>query len=319
VLHPSARIHPSATIGPFCLVGADVDIGAQCVLRSHVVVDGRTRIGAGTVVFPHTALGTRSEDKKHDGAADSLTPGLTIGADCVVRENVTINCGTAPDRGGDPLGTRIGHGVLLQASVHVGHDCWIGDGAVLSAGASLAGHVHVGDRATLGGMCGVQQRARVGAFAMVGGASAVDGDVIPYGLVAGNRATLRGVNLVGLRRAGRSMFTLEQIKFLMAAQRYLFPAVSGSNGGVGGGDGGGCHPQRSSLVPCPFVLPWHDLLEERAGELTGAIKGGLRLGEGRDGVAGDRGSEEHRNEIKLALDVLLAIRGRKKVLMASGV
>ena len=151
------------------------------------------------------------------------------------------------------------------------------------------------------------------------GASAVDGDVIPYGLVAGNRATLRGVNLVGLRRDGRSMFTLEQIKFLMAAQRYLFPAVSGSNGGVGGGDGGGCHPQRSSLVPCPFVLPWHDLLEERAGELTGAIKGGLRLGVGRDGVAGDRGSEEHRNEIKLALDVLLAIRGRKKVLMASGV
>ena len=209
------------------------------------------------------------------------------------------------------MGTRIGSGVLLQASVHVGHDCHIGDNAVLSAGASLAGHVQVGECAILGGMCGVQQRSRIGAFAMVGGASAVDGDVIPYGLVAGNRATLRGVNLVGLRRAGRSVFSLGQIKFLMAAQRYLFPAVHGC-----GDCSGGRHGQRSSLVPRPFVLPWHELLEGRAIELRHAIKSGLRLNGRRKHSLGYLSVGENRDEAQLALDVLEAIHGRKKVLMA---
>ena len=152
----------------------------------------------------------------------------------------------------------------------------------------------------------MHQHARIGMFAMVGGASAVDADVIPYGLVAGNRASLRGINLVGLRRAGRDTFSIGQIKFLIAAQRYLFTVVND----FGTSRGKATVPKRSSLVPCPFVLPQHELLEERALELRRAIGQGLRLSEK---------SKQHRgtggDEARLALHVLDAIQGRNKVLM----
>lgn len=115
--------------------------------------------------------------------------------------------------------TRIGDGVLLMAATHVGHDCHVESGAILSNGACLAGHVHVGERSIVGGMCGVHQHVRIGRNAMVGGAAAVDADIIPFGLAAGNRARLRGLNLVGLRRLG---FGASDILSALCAYRYIF-------------------------------------------------------------------------------------------------
>lgn len=293
IVHPSAQMHPEATVGPFCVVGPNVKVESGCVIHSHVVLDGCTTLGARSVVYPHATLGTASEDKKHDV---SVVTRLGIGEGCIIRENVTVNCGTAPERGGDPEGTQIGKGVLLQACAHVGHDCKIGDDVIISARASLAGHVHVGDRAILGGMSGVHQRVHIGTFAMVGGAAAVDGDVIPYGLASGNRAYLRGINLIGLRRSRK--FTLNQVKFLIAAQRYLFPSS--------------CHNAvRSSLMTNPLDLPQLELLDERAHELRKAIRGGIRL------TSTDTDHAEPREETKLALDVLDAIHGRGKMLASA--
>ncbi len=219
----SVRIHPSAivesgarlcddvVIGAFCHVGPDVELGANVELVSHVVLAGRTRIGANAKIHPFASIGAQAQDLKSRGDAGALR----IGDDCLIREGVTINVGTGAG-GGE---TRIGDACAFLAYSHVGHDCRIGDGVVLANNVLLGGHVCIGDHVSIGGASVVHQHVRVGAHAYVGGLSGLEGDLVPFGLAGGNRAHLFGLNLVGLRRRG---FSDERISLLRAAYSRLF-------------------------------------------------------------------------------------------------
>jgi UDP-N-acetylglucosamine acyltransferase len=216
-IHPSAVVDPAAvvaddvTIGPYCTVGPRVTLESGVTLISHVVVDGLTRIGAGTKVYPFASLGMPPQDLKFRGEETELV----IGAGNTIREHVTMNPGTA---GGGGL-TRVGDGGLYMVGCHVAHDCQIGDGVILANNVLLAGHIQIGDHAVLGGGSAVHQFVRIGRHAMVGGVSGVETDVIPFGSVMGNRARLHGLNLIGLKRRG---FTREEIQALRSAYRMLF-------------------------------------------------------------------------------------------------
>jgi len=211
VVDPAARLADGVEIGPFCVIGPDVELGEGVKLLSHVVVAGRTRIGAGTVVFPFASIGHPPQDLKYKGEPSEVV----IGRNNRIREYVTIQPGTA----GGGMVTRIGDDCLLMASSHVAHDCIVGNRVVLANCATLAGHVVVGDHAFLGGLSAVHQFCRIGEHAMIGGMSGVENDVIPYGLVMGERARLSGLNLVGLERRG---FNREDIRTLRSAYRMLF-------------------------------------------------------------------------------------------------
>ncbi|GMG83662.1 acyl-ACP--UDP-N-acetylglucosamine O-acyltransferase [Paralimibaculum aggregatum] len=211
VVEPGAEIAPGVEIGPFCHVGAEVVLGEGVQLVSHVTVAGRTRIGARTRVWPFASLGHQPQDLKFEGEPSRLE----IGADCMIREHVTANPGT---RGGGML-TSVGDRCLLMVGAHVGHDCKLGNGVILANNATLAGHVEIGDFAFLGGLSAVHQFVRIGGQAMVGGMTGVEKDVIPFGLVIGNRAELGGLNIVGLKRRG---FPREVIHALRAAYREVF-------------------------------------------------------------------------------------------------
>jgi UDP-N-acetylglucosamine acyltransferase len=211
VVHSSARLGQNVQIGPYCVVGADVVLGDNVELVSHVAVDGRTDVGSGTKIFPFSSVGHIPQDLKYKGEPSTLT----IGANCTIRENVTINPGTA----GGGMTTRVGDNCLIMASVHVAHDCIVGNNVILASFVGLAGHTVIGDFATFGGMCAVHQFVRVGNHAFIGAQSMIDGDVIPYGMAVGNRARLAGLNLVGLKRRG---FDRESIHTLRAAYRMVF-------------------------------------------------------------------------------------------------
>lgn len=211
IVAPGARLGAGVRVGPFCTIGADVELGADCDLVSHVVIAGRTKIGARAKIFPFASIGHQPQDLKYAGEELSLE----IGADCTLREGVTINPGTA----GGGMVTRLGDRCVLLAHAHVGHDSVIGSDVVLSNNVMIAGHVTIGDHAILSGGVGVHQFARIGAHAFVGGLSGLEGDLIPYGLAFGNRAHLAGLNLIGLRRRN---FPRDSIAALQGAYRILF-------------------------------------------------------------------------------------------------
>ena len=194
VIEDGARIGADCVVGPFCSVGPEVVLEDGVVLKSHVVVTGRTRIGAGTTVFPFSVLGEIPQDLKYAGEPTELV----IGAGNRIREHVTMNTGTA---GGGGV-TRVGAGGLFMAGCHVAHDCAVGDRVILVNQVAVAGHCEIGDDAIVGGLSGIHQWVRIGQGAMIGALSMVTKDVIPFGLVHGPRAELDGLNLVGLKRRG---------------------------------------------------------------------------------------------------------------------
>jgi UDP-N-acetylglucosamine acyltransferase len=194
IVEDGARVGPGCRIGPYCVVGPEVDLAEGVVLHSHVVIAGHTRIGAATEVFPFASLGQPPQDFKWRGERTELV----IGARNTLREYVTLSPGTALGGGI----TRMGDDNFLMMHSHVGHDCTLGSRIVMANGVSLSGHVTVGDGAILGGLAGVHQHVRIGHGAMVGGLAAVASDVVPYGMVFGDRAKLVGLNLVGLKRRG---------------------------------------------------------------------------------------------------------------------
>jgi len=216
-IHPTAIIDPAAKlganieIGPYCVVGPKVQLADNVRLFSHVVVDGRTSIGAYTVVYPFASLGSPPQDLKYKGEDSALE----IGSHNQIREYVTINPGT---EGGGML-TRVGNHCLFMISAHVAHDCQVGDHVILANNAAIAGHVSVGDYAIIGGLSAVHQFVRIGAHAMIGGATGVENDVIPFGMVKGDRGHLAGLNLIGLERRG---FGREDVRDLRSAYRMLF-------------------------------------------------------------------------------------------------
>ncbi|WP_374298396.1 acyl-ACP--UDP-N-acetylglucosamine O-acyltransferase [Ferrovibrio sp.] len=216
-IHPSAVIEDGAKlgadvrIGPFCQVGSSVELGDGVVLVSHAVVAGFTSVGSGTKIFPFASVGHQPQDLKYKGEPSRLV----IGKNNMIREGVTMNPGT---EGGGML-TKVGDNCLFMAGAHVAHDCIVGDHVIMANNATLAGHIEVGDYAFVGGLAAVHQFCRIGKHAMIGGMSGVEQDVIPFGMVTGNRAHLSGLNLVGLKRRG---FDRDEIHKLRSAYRMLF-------------------------------------------------------------------------------------------------
>jgi len=211
VIDPQAKLGNDVQIGPYCVVGPDVELGDRVRLVAHVVVDGRTKIGAGTVIYPFASIGQRPQDLKYHGEPSTLE----IGENNQIREHVTMNPGTE----GGGMVTKVGNNGLFMVGTHVAHDCLLGDNVIMANNATLAGHVHVGDFAVIGGLAAVHQFVRIGSHAMIGGMAGVESDVIPYGVVKGDRAYLAGLNLIGLERRG---FGREDIHALRGAYRMLF-------------------------------------------------------------------------------------------------
>jgi UDP-N-acetylglucosamine acyltransferase len=211
IVEPGARLAESVSIGPYCVVGSEVELQDSVELMSHVVIAGRTAIGAGTRIFPFASIGHAPQDLKYKGEASRLE----IGRANVIREHVTMNPGTS----GGGMVTRVGDNCLFMVGAHVAHDCRIGDGVIMVNNATLAGHVVIGDYAVLGGLSAVHQFVRIGKHAMIGGITGVERDVIPYGQAVGDRARLVGLNIVGLQRRG---FSREQIQGLRTAYQMLF-------------------------------------------------------------------------------------------------
>lgn len=211
IIADDARIHESVEVGAFCQIGPKTTLEAGVMLHSNVVVCGNSRLGENVVVFPHACIGGEPQDMKFDGEESFLE----IGARSIIRENVTISRGT---QGGGLL-TRIGTDCLLQCNSHVGHDGIIGNHVIFSAAAMTAGHCKVDDFAILGGNSAIQQFVRIGKYAMVGGMTGVRNDVLPFALVTDMPATLKGLNLVGLRRHG---FKTADIRAIKRAYGILF-------------------------------------------------------------------------------------------------
>ena len=218
-IHPSAMVAPGAElgvgvkIGPFCTVGPDAIIGDGAILVSHVVVDGHTSLGEGVVLYPFCTVGLPPQDMKYRGEPTSCV----IGARTQIREHCTIHRGTSNGKGI----TTVGADCLLMAVAHVAHDCTLGNHVIVANNAVMGGHVSIGDHAVIGGSAAIHQYVRIGRAAMIGGVSGVEGDVIPFGSVIGNRARLAGLNVIGLKRRG---FDKAQILRLRAAFRSLFGA-----------------------------------------------------------------------------------------------
>ncbi len=210
-LEPGAKLGKDVAIGPFCTVGANVHIGAGTRLVSHVVVTGHTTLGKNNIIYPFASLGHPSPDRKYKG--ENAT--LTIGDSNDIREGVTMHIGTGADKGT----TRVGSHNLFMAGSHVAHDCIVGSHVILANYAQLAGHVEIADNVIIGGLSGIHQNVRVGTHAIIGGHTAVDHDVPPFASVSGRRATLKGLNLVGLRRRG---FDKSLIRELDTAYDFLF-------------------------------------------------------------------------------------------------
>jgi UDP-N-acetylglucosamine acyltransferase len=216
-IDPTARVGSGAvigndvSIGPYCVVGPDVTLGDGCRLVAHVHIAGHTSIGPRTVIYPFASLGTPPQSTRYRGGATRLT----VGADCDLRESVTMNLGTE-DGGGI---TTVGDRGFFMANSHVGHDCHVGNDVTFANCATLGGHCEIGDSVVIGGLSAVHQFTRVGAFAMIGGVCGVRGDVIPFGLANGDYARLCGLNLVGLKRR---KFSRERIHALRRAYQKLF-------------------------------------------------------------------------------------------------
>ena len=206
-----AKIAAGAVIGPYCVIGPDVVVGEGCRLVAHVNVAGHTTIGPRTVIYPFASLGTPPQSTRYRGGATRLA----VGADCDLRESVTMNLGTE-DGGGV---TTVGDHCFFMANSHVAHDCHVGNNVTFANCATLGGHVEVGDGVVLGGLSAVHQFTRVGPFAMIGGVCGVRGDIIPYGLANGDYARLEGLNLIGLKRR---KFSRERIQTLRRAYQRLF-------------------------------------------------------------------------------------------------
>jgi len=197
-VHPTAMIDRRAelagdvVVGPYAIVEAGVVMGAGCVLHAHAVVRGPSALGAGNVIHPFAVIGGEPQAKRHSGG---FSP-VEVGEHNVFREHVTVHGGT------EGRATRIGASNLLMVGSHVAHDVTIGSSCVVANGVQLAGHAVVEDWVTFGGLSGVTQFVRVGESAFVAATAACERDVPPFVVVQGDRARVRGLNVVGLRRRG---------------------------------------------------------------------------------------------------------------------
>jgi len=216
-VHPTAIVEPGAalgegvSIGPFCHVGAQAVLHDRVSLAGHVSIMGATTLGEGCTVYPMAVLGAPPQNAKHKGGRTTLE----VGRNCTIREGVTMHRGTDTSRGE----TIVGDNGNFLAFAHIAHDCIVGKNASFANGATLGGHCEIGDNVGIGGLSAVHQFVRVGDNAFLAGGSMIVGDVIPYAIAMGNRAKLRGLNLVGLKRSGMPR---SEIHALRRAYRTIF-------------------------------------------------------------------------------------------------
>ena len=214
IVASTAHVPQSCNVGPYCTLGPEVVLGDDCDLVSHVVLDGKTRLGARNRVYSFACLGVAPQDLKYRGEPT----GLDMGDDNTVREYVTISRGTAGGGGT----TRVGSHCLIMAYTHIGHDSTIGSHCILANGATLAGHVTVEDHASVGALCPVHQFCCIGRHAYVGGGTTITQDVLPFSLTSAKRDIhAYSLNRIGLERSG---FTAEQLRALQHAYRVLLAA-----------------------------------------------------------------------------------------------
>ena len=225
IIHSKAKVSSKAKIGPFCYIGENVSLDEGIELISNVHIEGNTKIGKNTKIFPFASIGTQPQDLKFKGEKNNLV----IGQNNIIREYVTINPGTEGGGGS----TKIGNNCLLMISSHVAHDCNVGNNVIIANNVPLGGHVTIEDSVVIGGNSAVQQFTRIGKMAMIGGMTGVLHDVIPYGLSTGNRNSLQGLNLIGLRRAkfeNKDILGLSEAYKEIFASKNIYENISKLNG-----------------------------------------------------------------------------------------
>ncbi|TPW33032.1 acyl-ACP--UDP-N-acetylglucosamine O-acyltransferase [Martelella alba] len=212
----SARIDPRAcvedgavvgenvSIGPFAYVGPKVRLGDGVTLMHHAVVSGATTIGPNSSVFPMAVIGGDPQSVRHDGSETTLD----VGANCIMREGVTMNTGSS--HGG--CKTVVGDNNLFLANSHVGHDCILGSHIILSNNVMVGGHVEIADRVILSGGAAIHQFVRIGRQAFVGGLAGVVNDVVPYAMIVDNPAFMGGLNVVGMTRSGMARADVHAVR-----------------------------------------------------------------------------------------------------------
>lgn len=216
LIHPTATIHPTAIIehgaviganvwiGPYCLIGEHVEIGSGTVLKSHIVINGYSKIGCDNQIFQFASIGEVCQDLKYAGEPTRVE----IGHRNRIRESVSVHRGTV--QGGGI--TKVGNDNLLMINTHIAHDCTISNNCILANNVTLAGHVHIDDYAIIGGLSAIHQFCNIGAHVMVGGCSGVVQDVPPYVIAQGNHASPFGINVEGLKRRGFSKNAIAAIR-----------------------------------------------------------------------------------------------------------
>jgi len=198
LVHPSSHISDTVKlaknvkIGPYCHLNGNIIIGDNTELKSHVVISGNTQIGKNNTFYPFSNIGCDPQDLKYKGEDSNLF----IGDSNIFRENVTISKGT---KDGGML-THINNNNLFMTGVHIAHDCKIGNENIFVNQVTLGGHVNIMNHVVVGGLSAIIQFVTIGSYSMIGGMSGIDKNVLPFSLAIGNRAKLRGLNLVGIRR-----------------------------------------------------------------------------------------------------------------------
>ena len=211
LVHKNAKVGKKTKIGPFCTIGRNVKIGDDCILHSHINIQGDSVIGDNTEIFPFVSIGSIPQDLKYKGEKTKIK----IGSNCKIREYVTVNIGTD---GGGGL-TTVGDNCLLMVGTHIAHDCHIGNNVIFANHSTLAGHVVIHDNVVVGALSAIHQFSRIGEGAMIGGMSVLLVDVVPFATVMGNRAKLSGLNILGLKRRSTKKSELSQLRKVF---KYIF-------------------------------------------------------------------------------------------------
>ena len=208
-IHPNSfiskevQIGNNVKIGPFCYINGTIKIDDNTELKSHVSITGKTSIGKNNIFYPFSNIGCDPQDLKFKGEDSELI----IGNNNIIRENVTISKGTLD--GG--MSTIIHNNNLFMTGVHIAHDCKIGNENIFVNQVTLGGHVNIMNNVVVGGLSAIIQFVSIGSYSMIGGMSGIDKNVLPFSLAVGNRAKLRGLNLVGIRRKNFNKLDVKRI------------------------------------------------------------------------------------------------------------
>ena len=203
IIDPSSEVSPDATVGPYAVVGPGCKIGPGCRIGSHAVVEFTT-LGPNCEIYPHAAIGLAGQHLRYKGEPARVE----VGSGTVFREFVTVHRGTPFDQSV----TRVGNNCYLMATAHIAHDCRVGNNVTIANGSMLGGHAEVGDNVFISGLAAVHQFGRVGKGAIISGGAMANQDIAPFCIAQGDRALIRGLNVVGMRRLGMDRHQIREVK-----------------------------------------------------------------------------------------------------------